>query len=143
MWRAVARPQWDPARTAAVVGLAQPVRGGTGRVRLLERDADTDAWAVDASEGGLLRVSARYADGWSARIDGRSTPVLRADGIFRSVVLPPGHHTVRFAYGNPSERRGRVLAGMALLACAGLVAAGPLRTLRRPRHAPRRHDDAS
>jgi hypothetical protein len=136
MWAAIGRPDWDPARTAAVEGLPTPVRGGPGRVRALARHADGDAWSVDAPQGGLLRVSARYATGWSARLDGRSVPTLRADGIFRSVVVPPGRHTVRFSYANPVQTTGRRLAVLGALACALLVIAGPLRRARRrPAHA--------
>jgi hypothetical protein len=136
MWRAIARPGWDPARTAAVVGLARPVRGGRGIVHRRSRAADADVWVVDAPRGGLLRVSARYAKGWSARIDGIRVPVLRADGIFRSVVVPPGHHTVRFAYANPAQRRGQRIALLGLLVCAALALAEAVRSRRRPRAVP-------
>ena len=40
--------------------------------------------------------------------------VLRADGIFRGVVVPPGRHTVQFRYANPDVQRGIRLTVAAL-----------------------------
>lgn len=127
MWRAIRRPTWEPTKTSAVVGLRGRVDGGRGRVRRISGDSDSDRWSVDAPDGGLLRVSARYAEGWEARIDGRRTPVLRADGIFRSVVVPPGRHNVAFSYRNPPQDQGRRMALLGLIGCGALVAAPAVR----------------
>jgi hypothetical protein len=125
MWRAVASPGWDPRRRAAVVGLRAPVRGGPGRVGLVAEGPGVERWAVDAPRGGFLRVGANHDPGWSARIDGRPVPVLRADGPFRGVVVPPGRHTVVFRYRNRPAERGRMAA------VAALVVLGALTTPRR------------
>jgi hypothetical protein len=122
MWRRVGERSWDPRATAAVVGLDKPVSGGGGRVRLLERHPDDERWSVDAPRGGFLRVSGAYDDGWTARIDGRSAEVLRADGIFRGVVVLPGRHEVTFQYRNRSERDGRRLAAVGFAALVAIVA---------------------
>jgi uncharacterized membrane protein YfhO len=88
---------------------------------LLRRGTDTERWSVDAPAGGFLRVSGRYDRGWSARVDGRAVPVLRADGVFRGAVLPAGRHVVTFRYRNRAEHAGRWLALAGLLAVAALV----------------------
>ena len=36
--------------------------------------------------------------GWVARIDGKEAPILRADYLFRGVLVPAGEHDVAFAY---------------------------------------------
>lgn len=122
MWRRVAAPAWDPAGTAAVVGLKRSVTGSQGTAVQTDDDSDSDreSWQVDAPAGGFLRVSGNWDEGWTARLDGRTTPVLRADGIFRGVVVPPGRHQVEFSYRNPSERTGRLVAA-ASLAALGLL----------------------
>ena len=120
-WRRVAAPDWDPTSTAAVVGLGRMVDGGPGRVSGASRGPGRERWDVDAPSGGFLRVSGRWDDGWSARIDGRSAEVLRADAIFRGVVVPPGRHRVDFSYRNPAEHRGRLVAGAALVVIVGLA----------------------
>ena len=121
MWERVAAPGWDPATTAAVVGLDRPVNGQGGVVSAVAASSDQERWDVDAPTGGFLRVGARWDDGWSATVDGRRANVLRADGVFRGVVVPPGRHQVRFSYRNPDETRGRALAGAALVAVVALA----------------------
>jgi hypothetical protein len=124
MWAGVAAPGWDPAATAAVMGLDRPVTGTAGSAVPLPATADHERWDVDAPAGGFLRVGARWDPGWSVTIDGRSEKVLRADGVFRGVAVPPGRHTVAFSYRNPDEMRGRVVAATALVVLAGLVGTG-------------------
>lgn len=135
MWRRVADPTWDPVNTAAVVGLGRPVDGGPGTVTPRGPLGDREHWDVDAPSGGFLRVSGRFDDGWSARINGRPARVYRADGIFRGVVLPPGRHRVDFSYANPAEHAGRILGLMALAAAALLLPLRRRRTHETPRPA--------
>ena len=126
MWESVADPAWDPRRTAAVVGLATPARGTGGEARAVRLRPADETWRVTAPAGGLLRVSAAWHEGWHATVDGRATPVLRADGMFRSIVVPPGAHDVRFRFTNSDEMLGRRLALAGLVALLGLWAAGPV-----------------
>ena len=52
--------------------------------------------------------------------------VLRADGVFRGVVVPPGRHDVRFSYRNADEMRGRLLGTGALVLLLALAVPWPL-----------------
>jgi hypothetical protein len=123
MWDRLAAANWDPAATAAVVGLDGPVTGSGGVVTALPAPADRERWQVEAPAGGFLRVGARWDRGWSATVNGRPAEVFRADGVFRGVVVPPGRHTVTFSYRNDDEVRGRLVAGAALLGLAALLVA--------------------
>jgi hypothetical protein len=131
MWAQVAAPGWEPASTAAVVGLDRTVTGAGGRATSRPAPADRELWDVDAPAGGFLRVGSRWDPGWSATVDGRDTPVLRADGVFRGVVVPAGRHSVRFAYRNPEEMRGRLVAGAAVAGLVGLLVPWPRKYRRR------------
>lgn len=122
MWARVAAPGWDPAGSAAVMGLDGPVIGSGGTVRPLPAAPDRERWDADSPSGGFLRVGANGAEGWSARVDGRAVPVLRADGVFRGVVLAPGRHLVEFSYRNLAESRGRTVAVAAGVLLAALLA---------------------
>ena len=122
MWRRVADPGWDPAATASVLGLRQPVAGSPGTVSGPQSGRpEQEVWEVDSPGGGFLRVSGNWDEGWSARVDGRRQPVLRADGVFRGVVVPPGAHRVEFTYSNVDEARGRLAAAGALIVVVALV----------------------
>ncbi|HET7718377.1 MAG TPA: YfhO family protein, partial [Acidimicrobiales bacterium] len=77
--------------------------------------------------------------GWSATVDGQPATVLRADGVFRGVAVPPGRHTVAFSYRNPDEMRGRLVAGAGLVMLVALVLAGRnLPARRQPKGAAKR-----
>ena len=130
MWEHVADPGWEPARTAAVVGLARPVQGGTGTAMGGSTSAGAERWQVNAPQGGFLRVSGNWDEGWSARLDGEPVDVLRADGVFRGVQVPPGVHEVTFSYLLPAESHGRMVAVVGLLLVLG-IAFGPDRWWRR------------
>ena len=118
MWREIRDPLWDARNSAFVVGLERPVEGEAGTVRLVGRDADGERWSVDSEAGGFLRVSGAYHEGWVASVDGVEVPVLRADGMFRGVVVPGGRHSVEFRFRNPPEEAGRWIALGALLVIA-------------------------
>lgn len=120
MWASVADPTWDPKLTASVVGLPQPVTGSGGSVLRTDYSADEERWEVGSTSGGLLRVGAAYHRGWSATIDGERAEVYISDGMFRSVVVPPGNHEVQFRFRNPAEEDGRKLALFGLVLLLGL-----------------------
>jgi uncharacterized membrane protein YfhO len=82
---------------------------------------DEERWDVVADRGGFLFVSAAYDSGWHATVDGKSVPVHRANGLFRGVTVPPGHHQVRFLYRNAAETRGRLVGVVALLIAGAAV----------------------
>jgi len=54
--------------------------------------------AVDAPAGGIVVLNDVWHPWWRASIDGVSTDILKANVIFRAVVVPPGIHTVRFTF---------------------------------------------
>src|SRR5205085_5154927 len=90
-WRHLKRSPGELATTAYVERLPRPATGG-GTVRLTSSTADTQRYAVTSTGSAVLPVSGRFDAGWSARVGGRKAEVLRADGIFRAVVVPPGSH---------------------------------------------------
>jgi hypothetical protein len=91
----------------------------------------TDRVALDASlssPGYVVLVDA-YDPGWRAWVDGRETPLLRANVAFRAVAVGAGRHSVEMRY-----RPRALLVGLALTALTGLIllAAG-VAAGRRPR----------
>lgn len=74
---------------------------------------------TSAAADGYLVLLDTYYPGWQATIDGRPTPIYRANYIGRAVFVPAGQHTVRFVYRPRSFWLG---AGLSLLAVVGLAA---------------------
>ena len=69
-----------------------------GTVILKNYRANTINLSVSLDCQGLLVTSEPWFPGWEAKIDGKKTPVYRANLAFRSVVVPEGEHTVEFYY---------------------------------------------
>ena len=59
----------------------------------------------------------QYADGWSATVDGRPAPLLRANVTARAVPVPAGRHTIAMDFRVPGLPVGAALTllGAALL----------------------------
>jgi len=107
---AAAGQQEDAARlTGAATGLVQISDYLPERVTV---EANLDA------PGALVLADAWYP-GWQVTIDGRPAPLLRANYLFRAVLLPAGQHRVQFEYRPASLRTG---AGVSLAAAVFLLA---------------------
>jgi len=94
---------------------------GAPRASIIEETATSALVDATAPEGGGYLVFLDSFDpNWKARVDDRSAPLVRADGVFRAVRLPAGRHTVQFAF-----RPGALLMGttISLLTAVILVLA--------------------
>ncbi|MCA8924295.1 MAG: hypothetical protein KDD82_20970 [Planctomycetes bacterium] len=104
-------PTTEPAADGAPGPLEVPYRRPTSESFVIE---------VDAGEGGVLRVMESYDQGWSVSLDGAPAPLLAGDDFTLAVELPPGPHTVVFAYSTPGKWLGN--AGSLLALALGLLA---------------------
>jgi len=148
---AVSAPDADAALALLQKGADDPAR-----VAVLSPSSSSSglpAWAQDAwaswlaadddnrltlradggRSGGYLVVDDGWFPGWTATVDGRDAPILRADYLLRAVRLPPGRHAVRMVYAPLTYLAGAAitLATTVLLLLAALIALA--RRLRRPR----------
>ena len=79
---------------------------------------------VDLPSGGMLFLGDAYFPGWKAYYrslgggekEEKALTILRADGNFRTVALPPGRWTVRFKYSPISLKLGLYTTFIALVA---------------------------
>lgn len=92
-------------------------------------------WTVTAAgeQPALVVVAEAWFPGWSATVDGRAAPVLKADGAFLGVAVGPGDHTIRLRYDPPTIATvGRVITAVTVFCALALIAAGLGRATRRP-----------
>jgi hypothetical protein len=92
-------------------GVAKIEASAPGRVEVVATSA----------EGGLLVLHDIDYPGWFAELDGKPTPILRADILFRAVEIPPGTHRVSFRFAPFSLANLRA----ALNAVLGRATPGP------------------
>ena len=88
--------------------------------RITAQSANTVTISTTSACAGLLVLNNSWAPGWVATIDGRATPLLRANYLARAVALPAGSHEVRLTYAPRSFFLGLALTGATIV---GLVAA--------------------
>ena len=81
-----------------------------------------------------MRLADAWYPDWKATVDGKDTPILRADYLLRAVAVPAGKHTIVMKFVSPSVRTGLLLSIGSLVVVLGLIGAG---FLMRRRTAPR------
>jgi hypothetical protein len=73
---------------------------------------------VQASGPAMMVVSELYYPGWRATVDGKETPIYRADHALRAVMVPAGRHTVEMVFDPLSFRVGAIISLATILAAA-------------------------
>jgi hypothetical protein len=69
-----------------------------GRVRISSYRNTEVVLDVDSLDGGWVVLNDLWHPWWFADIDGAGAEMLRANVLFRAVAVPPGRHSVRFAF---------------------------------------------
>lgn len=107
-----------------------PTAGATARITSYR----LNDLAVDVTTPGpaLLRLADQWSPDWTAAVDGRATPVLRADYLLRAVAVPAGAHHVTFRYAPAAVRRGLLLSLGSLVAVLLLFGLGWWQSRLRP-----------
>lgn len=93
-------PSTDFRHVVFVEPSALPLpRGGTGGTARIMRYGQTEiVIAVEAPRGGVLLLNDVWHPWWFAEVDGEPARILRANGIFRAVLLPDGARQVTFRF---------------------------------------------
>ena len=114
----------EPASLPAPLGITASVtRYEPGHITL-ELDAAAPA-------GSALIMSENFYPGWSARVDGASAPVGRAQYTFIGVPLPAGARSIDLTFEDPAFARGKLLTLLALAITATVIVGGVLVERRR------------
>lgn len=87
---------------------------------MTEYNANSVKFQVDASEDVLMITSEMIAPGWEVYIDGKKGDILEVNTAFRGCVVPSGEHVIEYRYLPKSFVAGCILAGISLLAVAGI-----------------------
>jgi hypothetical protein len=130
-------PQVDPFREATVASLSTD-HGQAAAMPTTEKghsdlNLDSDKiisinydWnrcdiEVQADNPALLVLNDPWHPGWIAKVDGQKAPVLRANVIFRGVMIKPGRHQVEFIYSPRRFRIGLIVCGITIFSVLGLL----------------------
>lgn len=92
---------------------------GTRVASVQQRARNRLRLALDAPAAGVLLINEAYAPGWQATVDGHPARVLRANYLFRALLLPPGSHEIELIYAPRGLRPALAAFGALLLALSG------------------------
>jgi hypothetical protein len=111
--------------------LGDPARQELGAAAQVDRylPDEVSVTATTPARGWLVLADAYYR-GWEATVDGKPTPILRANCNFRAVPLRAGSHRVVFSYRPAVVTRGRLLTALGAILMLGGVAALAVRERR-------------
>jgi hypothetical protein len=121
----LARQDFDPDRQLVVApgpGV-EPLSSSRPAEAVPADDTQPEHWSarVRVPERAYLLQREAWYPGWRARVDGRDVPVLRADILFRAVLLEPGVHDVEVFFDSQAFDRGVALTIAGLAITVGLL----------------------
>jgi hypothetical protein len=106
----------------AVDSRREPGRGGFDRpVELSSYEPNKIKLSVGAGPASYLVLTDVWFPGWICEIDGRPTPVYRANYLFRAIELPAEARHVEFRFEPASYRWGRLISVLAVCGMLLLV----------------------
>lgn len=115
---AVLAPGFDAAEVAVLASEPGPIQsaaGPAGSATYQEVSPEDVRIRAEAAVPSILVVRNAWDDGWSATLDGRAVPVLRADAFLQGIAIPAGSHDVRLTYREPAIGRGLALSALVWL----------------------------
>ena len=127
-------PRFDPLRVAIIDSAASiPTQALNALPAPLTTTANVTRYdpghiatqlTSPAPSGAALVVSENYYPGWTATVDGKPAPVVRADFNLIGVPLPAGASNVTLDFADPAYRSGKLVTILATLIALGWAAAG-------------------
>jgi hypothetical protein len=112
----------DPARTALVDIVTEPISGAVGTAAIIRDYGGRIMIRTTAPAPQLLVLAERFHAGWRAQADDVPLHIVRAYGDFMGMVVPAGAHTVRLTFEPASFRYGlwTTFAGLVMVLAAAL-----------------------
>lgn len=123
---AVTESGFDPRRQAVIEGIDLPAvqaAASVGSASYRVVGASGATIEVDASAIAAVVIRNAYDPYWHATLDGIPVALHPGDYVDQALVVPPGHHTIRLRYDDPTVRAGLVCSVLVIL---GLMSASAL-----------------
>jgi hypothetical protein len=97
-----------------------PMGKETGRLLDFRLDPNEVRVRYEAYTSGVLTLVDSYMPGWRATVNGRASPVLRVNGVFRGIrIETPGAYEIHFRYRPEYWGLTLALAGIGLILLVG------------------------
>ena len=114
-------PDSAPVTPADLGGKVPPPPTAIAMVSAWEAGAFRIAIQGGDSRSLYLVVAENWYKDWTARVDGKPVPVLRAQHTLLSVQVPPGAREVTFAFRSRAYQRGRLVSFVSLALIGAVI----------------------
>lgn len=107
--------------------VAQPLNIPTSHIDALKQDTlenvsigtNTVTGTISLKEPKILCLSIPYSNGWSAKVDGAETEILKANTMYMCIPLSAGDHKIELDYQTPGLSFGTTLTKIGFLILFG------------------------
>jgi hypothetical protein len=121
-------PSLDSSQWAIVEAPLRPIAPRATSVEIVNYAGDSYRAKYSAPFECLLRIAVPYFPGWTAAIDGKSTPVYVVDDALAGVFAPAGNHELTYRYHSNWFAWGAAISALALV---GIILYSAFRFVRR------------
>jgi hypothetical protein len=124
---------FEPKKTAVIrssfkdqLGSYTFGKDSSAGVKLAQYGLDDISFTSSNSKDGLAVFSdIYYAKGWKAFVDGKETPIIKADYVLRAIKIPAGNHKIEFHFHPDSfyngQKVGLASSILLILLCLGAL----------------------
>lgn len=98
-------------------GLVQPIKSSRAEILSLHFQASRLDFDAQSDAAAMVVVAQTYYPAWHAYVDGRATPLWRANYAFQSLEVPAGKHQVSLIYEDRAFYWGAIISIVSLLSC--------------------------
>jgi len=117
---------FQPLNTAVVrTKYKDKIGGDIGKdsmatVKLSKYGLNEITYSSNNSREGLAVFSDIYYKDWHAYVDGKETPIVKADYVLRAVKVPAGQHKIEFRFVSEAYNKGNTIALISSILLIGL-----------------------
>ena len=114
----IMKPGFDPLKEVLLerdfAGMVDEVNG-SATVEFIEDLPERIVLRTNSTGPGFVVLADQFYPGWTAKVDGKPTPIYRANGLFRSVPIVGGEQRIEFDYRPISFRAGSAISLLTLV----------------------------
>jgi len=130
---------FEPKKTAIIrntfkndINASSFQKDSAAQIKLAQYGLDDISFISTNSKEGLGVFSDIYYEkGWKAFIDGKETPIVKADYVLRAIKIPAGNHKIEFHFHPDSFYNGDKLAIITCIILFGIAIAAIVQVVRK------------
>jgi hypothetical protein len=111
----------DALRTPVLEGAPRGWGEGTGTATVQSYRPEEVVLQAELSAPGAVILDDLWFRGWRAEVDGAETEIFPANAVARAVLVPAGHHEVRFTFEMPRLAAGVRVTALTVIAMLALL----------------------